>query len=211
METPGTGQGIFGRPPISKGKEGNRVPGYLYLALFFLLVCINALVAKFVVFSFNFAPGTAYLYVVIAFMVVFALWFGMYGAIAAYVGCFIGAGLLSGIPPDINVIWSLTDFWEAFIPLIAFRTLGCDPAIRSRRDFIVLILSGVIFNNVAGAVWGTGVLALGGEIAWDSFIQVCSVWLVGNIIVCIILVPVMLRFITPFLEKHELYVKRYWH
>lgn len=208
---PETGGTVSGRNHVGGENGRNKVPWYLYAALFFLLICINALVAKFVVFSFNFAPGTAYLYVVISLMIVFTLWFGLYGALAAYAGCFIGAGLLSGLPAGLNIVWSLTDFWEVVIPLVAFRTLGCDPALRSRRDIAVLLVFGVLVNNIAGAVWGPVVLAFGGEIAWSSVLQVGSVWFIGNFILCIILIPPILRFITPLLENHELYVKKYWH
>ncbi|ADN37413.1 putative integral membrane sensor protein [Methanolacinia petrolearia DSM 11571] len=212
MNTPNPGQGAAGLHLIdNQGDRKKKVPKYLYAALFFLLVCANALIAKFVVFSFNFAPGTAYLYVSIAFMIVFALWFGMYGAIAAYAGCFIGAGLLSGLPLDLNIVWSLTDFWEALIPLVAFRALGCDPALRNRRDVIVLLVFGVIVNNIAGAVWGPVALALGGQIAWDSVVLVSSIWFLGNFILCLCLVPFLLLFFTPLVENHELYIRKYWH
>jgi integral membrane sensor domain MASE1 len=212
MNTPNLGQGAARSTLINnQGDRKKKVPKYLYAALFFLLVCVNALIAKFVVFSFNFAPGTAYLYVSIAFMIVFALWFGMYGAVAAYAGCFIGAGLLSGLPLDLNIVWSLTDFWEALIPLVAFRALGCDPALRNRRDVIVLLVFGVIVNNIVGAVWGPVILALGGQIVWDSVFLVGSIWFLGNFILCLCLVPFILLFFTPLVENHELYIRKYRH
>ncbi|WP_241648027.1 hypothetical protein [Methanoculleus taiwanensis] len=151
------------------------------------------------------------LYIVVAPMVVFGLWFGMYGAIAAYAGCYIGAGLLSGVPPGVNLYWSLADFWQVIIPLVAFRELGCDPALRSRRDVGVLLIFGFVLNNLAGATWGSVTLALGGEILWAEVVQVWCAWLAGNIIVCIVLVPLMLHFFTPYLRDHELYVRGYWH
>jgi hypothetical protein len=187
------------------------VPFFLYLALLFLLICINALGAKFAVFSFELAPGVSSVYIIVAVMIVFGLWFGLYGAIAAYFGCFIGAGMLSGIPPDVNIYWSLADFWEVLIPLAAFRAFGCDPGLKNWRDAGVLLVFGIILNNVAGATWGAVGLALGGEIPWSEVVQVCYGWLSVNLIVCIVLLPLMLFFITPYLRDHELYVRRYWH
>ena len=58
------------------------VPVYLRIALFFLLVISNVLVAKYVVFSFSIAPGVSFFYTVVALMIVTTLWFGMSGAIA---------------------------------------------------------------------------------------------------------------------------------
>jgi integral membrane sensor domain MASE1 len=211
MESSQECQGMTDLPEPAILIKRKVVPGYLYISLLFLLVCINALGAKFAVFSFELAPGVSSVYIIVAVMIVFGLWFGMYGAIAAYFGCFIGAGMLSGIPPDVNIYWSLADFWEVLIPLVAFRVLGCDPGLKSWRDAGVLLGFGIILNNVAGATWGAFSLALGGEIPWSEVVQVWYGWLTVNLIVCIILVPLMLFFLTPFLRDHELYVRRYWH
>ena len=196
--------------PPQAGKLKKPVPFFLYIALFFLLLCINALVAKFVVFSFAVAPGVSSIYIVVALMVVFTLWFGIYGAAAAYAGCYIGAGILSGLPPDVSLYWSLADFWQVLIPLIAFRSLGCDPALRTWRDVGVLVAFGVVINNIAGAAWGSVALAVAGKVPWDGIPSLFSGWLIGNIIVCVVLVPAILYFITPVIEEHELYIRRYW-
>jgi hypothetical protein len=197
------------KPPQAR-KPPAGVPFFLYVALFFLLLCINALVAKFVVFSFSIGPGVSSVYIVVALMVVFTLWFGIYGAAASYAGCYLGAGILSGIPPDVSLYWSLADLWQVLIPLIAFRSFGCDPALRTWRDVGVLVLFGVILNNLAGAVWGSGALAVAGEIPWSGISSLFSAWLIGNVIVCIIVVPLMLYFLTPVIEDHELFIRRYW-
>src|SRR5512137_551510 len=120
------------------------VPVYLRIALFFLLVVSNVLVAKYVVFSFSIAPGVSFFYTVVALMIVTTLWFGMYGAVAAYAGCYIGAGILSGLPMDVSLYWSLADFWQVIIPLIAFRLLKADPSLRSSRDLGILVVFGIL-------------------------------------------------------------------
>jgi hypothetical protein len=185
-------------------------PLYLRIALFFLLVISNVLVAKYVVVSFSIAPGVSFFYTVVALMIVTTLWFGMYGAVAAYAGCYIGAGILSGIPPDVSLYWSLADFWQVIIPLIAFKVLKADPSLRSTRDFGILVVFGIILNNVAGALWGSVSLAVPGIIAWAEVPSVFFGWLVGNIIVCIALVPLALYFLTPSLKNHYLFVHHYW-
>lgn len=187
------------------------VPLHHSIALFFLLACINALVAKYAIISFGMAPGVSALYVVVALMVVFTLWFGMYGAVAAYAGCFIGAGLFGSIPPGVNLYWSLADFWQVMIPLLAFRFFACDPGMKSWRDGGVLLVFGVLLNNLAGAAWGSVSLALGGIVPWSGVPLVFYSWLAGNVVVCIVFVPVTLYFLTPFLRDHELFVRKYWH
>jgi hypothetical protein len=186
------------------------VPVYLRIALFFLLVISNVLVAKYVVFSFSIAPGVSFFYTVVALMIVTTLWFGMYGAVAAYAGCYIGAGILSGLPPDVSLYWSLADFWQVLIPLIAFKVLKADPSLRSIRDLGILVVFGIILNNVAGALWGSVSLAVPGIIPWAEVPSVFFGWLVGNIIVCIALVPLALYFLTPSLKNHYLFVHHYW-
>ncbi|MDO9034963.1 MAG: MASE1 domain-containing protein [Methanoregula sp.] len=188
----------------------NHPPFPLYFGLFFLLICINALLAKFAVFSFAEGPGISSFYIVVALMIVFALWFGMWGAIAAYAGCFVGAGLLSGIPADINIIWSLADFWQVLIPLLAFRALRADPALTSRRDIVILLIFGVFLNNLCGALWGSLTLALAGLIPWNGFGSAFYACWMGNIIVILILLPLILYIFTPVVRTHELFVKSYW-
>jgi integral membrane sensor domain MASE1 len=195
---------------VTDGTGSRNVPLFLYIALFFLLVCIDALVAKFVVFSFSIAPGASFFYVVVAVMIVTTLWFGMYGAVAAYMGCYIGAGILSGLSPDVSLYWSLADFWQVLIPLLAFRLLKADPSIRSIRDLGIVVVFGVILNNLIGAIWGTLTLALLGSISWGDIGQVFSGWLTGNVVVCIIFVPLALYFLTPVIREHELFVRDYW-
>lgn len=190
--------------------SGLRAPLPLYIALFFLLICINALVAKFVVFSFQIAPGVSSLYAVVACMILFTLWFGIWGAGAAYIGCFIGAGLLSDISPEVAVFWSVADLVQVIIPLLAFRLAKSDPALLNGKNLVILIFFGCIINNLAGAVWGSWSLAAGGEIPWDALIPTLTGWFIGNFIVCIIILPPALYLITPFLRDHELYVRRYW-
>jgi hypothetical protein len=186
-------------------------PFPIYLGLFFLLLCTNTLLAKFAVFSFAVGPGISSFYVVVALMIVFALWFGMWGAMAAYAGCFIGAGLLSGIPPGVNLFWSLADFWQVLIPLIAFRYFLADPALRSRRDLAVVLLFGVILNNLCGALWGTLTLAIGGVIPWTGVVPAFFVWWLGNSVVCLILVLPILYIFTPIVRSHELFVEGWWN
>jgi integral membrane sensor domain MASE1 len=196
--------------PTRGATERPHPPVPIYLGLFFLLICINALVAKFAVFTFAMGPGISSVYIVVALMVVFGLWFGLWGAMAAYTGCFIGAGLLSGIPPEINLFWSLADFWQVLIPLAAIRALGADPGLVSRRDLLIVLLFGVVLNNLCGALWGSFTLALGGIIPWSGAVSAFTVWWLGNSIVCLVLVPAILYLFTPIVRSHELFVRNYW-
>ena len=69
---------------------------------------------------------------------------------------------------------------------------------------------GILLNNVAGALWGSVALAIPGIIAWAEVPSVFFGWLVGNIVVCIALVPLALYFLTPSIKNHYLFVHHYW-
>jgi hypothetical protein len=191
-------------------RDANPVPLFLRVALLVLLICINALIAKFVVFSFAAGPGTSLLYIVVAVMIVTTLWFGLWGAIATYAGCFIGAGILSGLSPATSLVWSAADLLQVVIPLLAFRLSGADISLRTRRDLGIFVLFGLVLNNLVGAVWGTLTLAPSGLVDVPHLFPLFSAWFIGNIIACVVIVPLALRFGTPIVREHELFVKRYW-
>jgi len=195
---------------VTCADESATVPLFLRVALLFLLICLDALIAKFVVFSFVAGPGTSLLYLVVAVMIVTTLWFGLWGAIASYAGCFIGAGVLSGLSPTTSLVWSVADLLQVIIPLLAFRLLGGDVSLRTRRDLGILIVFGIIVNNLAGAIWGTLSLAPAGLVDLPNLLPLFSAWIVGNVIASAVIVPAVLWFGTPFVREHELFVKRYW-
>jgi len=186
-------------------------PFAIRIAFFFFLFCVNSLVGKFVVFSFEVAPGVSYYYIVVALMVVFTLWFGMWGAIAAYFGCFIGSNLLSNLPPDISLLKSFSDFFQVIIPLLACKYYNVDISLKTRRDLLVLLVFGIILNNFVGAVWGSLFLVFGHIIPMSQFGSSFYAWFIGNVVICIIFVPILLHSLTPRIKEHELFVKGFWN
>jgi len=155
-------------------------------------------------------PGVSVIYVAVAFMILFTLWFGAYGAIAAYAGTLIGGGILHAIPPGVAVFWSLAGLLQVLIPLVAFRAFDVDPALGNRRDWTYLLLFGVLINNIVGAAWGSITLAIGGVIQNGDIAGVMSAWLLGNIIVTLIILPIALTRLTPRVERSKLFVRHYW-
>ena len=143
-------------------------------------------------------------------MIVFALWFGAWGVIAAYAGCYIGAGILGGMPHSVNLYWSVSDIWQVLIPLVAFRGLKADVSLRTKRDFLIFLVFGWALNNVIGASWGATTLAIGGLSAWNEIPGVLIGWLTGNLIVTMAITPLLLRFATPYIQRAGLYVRGYW-
>ncbi len=190
-------------------------PTYTFVILTLVLIVVNTLLAQLSVALFPAGEsGVSWLYIAVAFMILFTLWFGAYGAIAAYAGTLIGSGLLSSgaiaAHPEVAIYWSLAGLLEVLIPLVALRTFEADLALENRRDVSLLLLFGVVINNIVGAAWGAWTLGLGNIIPVDQIGSVFSSWLISNIIVSIVIVPVALRVLTPHIRKSRLFVKYYW-
>jgi hypothetical protein len=187
-------------------------PTYSFVILTLVLIVVNTLIARFCVIALpGGVAGVSTLYFAVAIMILFTLWFGAYGAIAAYAGTLIGSGLLNpAIPPVVAIYWSIAGLLQVLIPLVAFRTFKVDLTLENRRDWTLLLLFGVLINNSVGAAWGAWTLAFGNVIASSQIGSVFTLWLIGNIIVTIIIVPLALRHLTPKVQKSKLFVKYYW-
>jgi integral membrane sensor domain MASE1 len=143
-------------------------------------------------------------------MILFTLWFGSYGAIAAYVGTLLGGVLTTESllrHPEIAVIWAVAGLLQVLIPLVAVRIFEVDLTLAGRRDWTIILLFAVLINNLAGAAWGAFTLSLLGPV---NIAGAFSTWLVGNIIITILIVPLALRFLTEKVNKSKLFVKKYW-
>ena len=144
-------------------------------------------------------------------MILFTLWFGAYGAIAAYVGTLVGSGLVASDTfsrhPEIAIIWAIAGLLQVLIPLVAVRSFDVDLAMENPRDLTYVLIFGVIVNNIVGAAWGAWTLALVQTVNMGS---IFATWLVGNVIVTILIVPLALKYFTPKARKSKLFVKYYW-
>ncbi|MEI7857540.1 MAG: hypothetical protein WCH85_08565 [Methanomicrobiales archaeon] len=191
-----------------------REPTYSFVILTLVLIIVNAIIARLCVIVLpGSVAGVSALYIAVAFMILFTLWFGAYGAIAAYAGTFIGSGLLSTngiIPVDVAIYWSIAGLLQVLIPLVALRTFEVDLNMENRRDWTLVLLFGVLINNIVGAAWGAYTLALGNVIPSSQIGSTFMLWLVGNIIVTVLIVPLALRHFTPKVRRSKLFVKNYW-
>jgi hypothetical protein len=187
-------------------------PTYSFVILTFILIIVNTLLAwvsvRLVPASTN---GVSWIYIAVAFMILFTLWFGAYGAIAAYVGTLLGSGLLATDSlrqhPEIAIVWAVAGLLQVLIPLVAVRVFEVDLTLENRRDWTIVLLFGVLINNVVGAAWGAFTLSL---IVPGAMASIFSTWLIGNIIVTILIVPLALRFLTEKVQRSKLFVKYYW-
>jgi hypothetical protein len=190
-------------------------PTYSFVILTFILIIADTLLAW---FSVRLAPagvnGLSWIFIAVAFMLLFTLWFGAYGAIAAYVGTLVGAGFFASdrlfLHPEVAVIWAIAGLISVLVPLVAFRTLKVDLLLENRRDWVLFLLFGVLINNLAGAAWGVLTLSLGNIIKTGEIASIFSTWIIGSFIVTILLAPLALRYFTPKIRQSKLFVTYYW-
>jgi hypothetical protein len=187
-------------------------PTYSFVILTFVLILINTALCYASVKLFPASiGGIAYIFPAVAFMILFTLWFGGYGAIAAYAGTLVGAGLMASEVltknPLIAILWAVAGLLQVLIPLVATRSFDVDLTLENRRDVSLIILFGVVVNNLIGAAWGAWTLGLAEPGAMGTTF---STWLIGNVIVTLLVVPLALKIITPRIQKSRLFVKFYW-
>jgi integral membrane sensor domain MASE1 len=187
-------------------------PTYSFVILTFILIIVNTVVAY---ASVKFIPagasGISYIFPAVAFMILFTLWYGAYGAVAAYIGTLVGSGFLAvqllADNPGIALIWAVAGLLQVLIPLVAVRSFEVDLALENRRDLVIIILFAVIINNLVGAAWGAWTLSL---IEPGMMGSIFSTWLIGNVIATLVIVPLALRIFSPKIQKSRMFVKYYW-
>ncbi len=75
------------------GLEGRERSFGTCLAIFLVITLLNTILARFGVIARPIGLGSAGLYFSVAFMIAFTLRFGGWGVLAAYIGCYLGAGM----------------------------------------------------------------------------------------------------------------------
>jgi hypothetical protein len=187
-------------------------PTYSFVILTLILIIVDTVLAWISMKLLPAAGGMiSLLYIAVAFMILFTLWFGAYGAIAAYVGTLVGSGLLASDTfsrhPEIAIVWAIAGLLQVLIPLVAVRSFDVDLAMENPRDLTYVLIFGVIVNNIVGAAWGAWTLALAQTVNMGS---IFLTWFIGNLIVTILIVPLALKYFTPKVRKSKLFVKYYW-
>ncbi|MCW4019865.1 MAG: hypothetical protein NWF14_01355 [Candidatus Bathyarchaeota archaeon] len=93
------------------------------------------------------APGVSGLYIAAAVYVPLELWFGVWGSIAGYLSCVL-MGLYFGYSVTFALVWSLADFFEGFVPLLAYRTLKIEPSFRLEKPKVTYLLTALLVVNI---------------------------------------------------------------
>ena len=181
-----------------------------YIGIFVFLCSSTIFLARYGVITVPTGPGSSALYLAIPWMIAITFWFRGWGALATYIGAWLGAGYLSGIPPVVTSVWALSDLWQVILPLLIFQYCKGDLYLRTRRDLWLFLGFAVFLNNLAGAAWGTGTLLLSGMVTGEQAAEIFTGWWVGNVVLTLLAVPVLLRYATPVLAKRHLLIEGLW-
>jgi len=178
------------KPPIT----------WLHLVTFAIVTGICTVLAIFAVISAPVppAPGVSGLYIAAAVYVPVALWFGLWGAMAGYVSCVL-LGLWTGMPILFVLWWSLADFFEGLLPLLAFRLFKVDPEFRIERRGPAAVILALLVVDLVVAAFATAVPAIGAV----TPITVPGLGEFGAIYLLSFLVAVILMIATIIVTRSE--------
>jgi len=158
--------------------------------------------------------GVSAFYVAIGFGIPFALWFGGYGLIIGYIGSFLGAGLLAGVPLTIAIPFGFVDLIQFGIPLLAYRLLapkvGVDPIAKdvyTLKGFIFFLIFCVLIPNYFGSLYGIWILYIGGLVPPEAFLVAQMGWWISNMIIIVIISSIVLKLVGPVMERYGLTIK----
>ncbi len=159
-------------------------------------------------------PGIGLLYWAYPFFIVFTWWWGLWGVIAAFLGCFIGAGLLTGLPVIPSLAFSVGDFVPALLTLTFYRgflkKIGVDPLGRdiltNKKAAFWFVLWVMGITNIIGGLWGVWMLVVLGIVPPSAYWLGSALWIIGDAIVLII-APFLSKALTPIVERYGLIAK----
>ncbi len=165
-----------------------------------------------VVFSPVSFVGVGLFYWAEAFIMLFTLWWGIWGVAGTYIGTFIGAGVLTGISTPTALLFGLSDTVAVIISFMIYRAyaskhnispFGAD-ILHKPRALGLFILWIVVITNVIGAFIGVTILQIAGLITASNYLPALGIWIIGDAIMLLVFMPVTSKFVTPVLAKHGL-------
>jgi hypothetical protein len=197
--------------------------GLKHIIVFLSAIILGILLAWYGVLDASFLgiKGVSFLYLSIAFLVPFTLWFGGWGILAAYTAGACGAGILSGLSLNTSLVLGLADVIEVVIPLIMYRTLAkrmdispLGKGILNNKNWVsnwAFYLSfAVVIPSILGGFIGIMILYWTKTLTADLIAPAWFSWSAGNIVVLTVLGPLLMQFISPWLEKYDLTTRGIW-
>lgn len=161
-------------------------------------------------------PVVSSVFLAIGFGIPFAIWFGGWAFVIAYIGNFVGAGLLSTppLPLPIALVFGTVDLIQLGLPMLLYRLLatrfGVSPIgkdIYTVKGFIFFVICAVLPNNIIGGLYGNFILMQSGVIPGNAFLSAWAIWSLSNVVVTLIIGSVLLKTLGPVIERFGLTIR----
>lgn len=181
------------------------------------LVAVAVAAAVYIVLSwisvsfFASIPLVSTIFIAIGFGIPFAIWFGGWAFVIAYLGNAIGAGLLVATPLPLALLFGTVDLIQLGLPMLLYRLFarrfGVSPIgkdVFTPRGFIFFVLCAVLPNNIIGGLYGNFLLVQSGTINWNAFPLGWLTWSLSNIVVTLVIGSVLLATLGTVVERFGL-------
>jgi len=210
-------------PPVIEGSSSTQIDYTLNFTgwpTVSQIVAVAVATAAYTVLSwfsstvFPATTGVSFIFIAIGFGIPFALWFGGWSFLIAYIGNFIGAGLMTGTPILTAIPFGATDLIQLGVPVVLYRLFatrfGVSPIgkdVFTVKGFVFFLVCAVIPNNVIGGLYGNFILVQFGINPPSVFLFSWFTWAVSNIVVTIIIGSILLSALGPIVERYGLTIR----
>lgn len=145
-----------------------------------------------------------------AIQAVSSIWYGGWGGVASIVFPIISNAISGSAALPVSLAYIPGNLAQGIVGGLAFRMLGADPRLQSKRDWVIFTVFGILVSNIIGAAWGSSILRVFGLITPQAHLTVFLGWFLGNSVASWILGVIMLKFISPIVMKTKTFCKGLW-
>lgn len=169
-----------------------------------------------VTFFSSFLPLNSIVFIAIGFGIPFAIWFGDWAFVIAYIGNTVGAGLLAAppLPLPLALLFGTVDLIQLGLPMLLYRLFaerfGVSPIgkdVFTPRGFIFFVICAVLPNNIIGGLYGNFLLVKFGYNPPSTFLLGWLIWSLSNIVVTLIIGSVLLGTLGSVVERFGLTIR----
>lgn len=139
-----------------------------------------------------------------------AIWFGGWGVIAGTVFPLISSTISGAAPLPVSIASLPGNVVQTGLGAWAFKKWSAHPALKTRRDWVIWIVFGVVAANLVGSLWGSSVLLYFDLITAEAWPIVWLGWWIGNTIPGLLFGSLLLKFVTPVIIDSKAFVKNWW-
>ncbi|MHA2059609.1 MAG: MASE1 domain-containing protein [Candidatus Ranarchaeia archaeon] len=140
------------------------------------------------------------------FMVLFGIWFGIWGILASGIGGFL-ANLWLGYAPIESFLISIGDLLMSAIPALAFRYTKSNNSLEKANDWVVFILFGALIPTMISALISVEILFFVNILSIGQFWPAVLFWFTGSLITVCLITPIFLLMFSNSLERAGLIVR----